>query len=71
MVVGLASCFAGPRSDLTKNINWLTSKDKTDPNFDQRVAGICEAYREAITMYKTHGIHTICIDEQTGIEALE
>lgn len=54
-----------------KNKYWLTSKDKTDPNFDQRVAEICRAYREAIALYKTHGIHTICIDEQTGIQALQ
>ena len=54
-----------------KNKYWLTSKDKTDPNFDQRVAELCGAYREAITLYQTQGIHTICIDEQTGIQALE
>lgn len=50
--------------------NWLTSKDKADPNFEQRVADICGAYRDAITLYQTRGIDSICIDEQTGIHAL-
>ena len=54
-----------------KNKYWLTSKDKTDPSFDQRVAEVCAAYRDAIGLYQTKGIHTICIDEQTGIQALE
>lgn len=54
-----------------KNKYWLTSKDKTDPRYDERVASICKAYREAIDSYHCHGIHTICIDEQTGIQALQ
>ena len=54
-----------------KNKYWLTSKDENDPHFDQRVAAICGAYRNAITLYQTQGIHTICFDEQTGIQALE
>lgn len=54
-----------------RNKYWLTSKDKTDPSFDQRVAAICRAYRESIPLYEQQGIHTICIDEQTGIQALE
>jgi transposase len=54
-----------------KNKYWLTSKDKGDPNYNERVADICAAYREAIPLYQNHGIHTICIDEQTGIQALE
>lgn len=54
-----------------KNKYWLTSKDKTDPSFDQRVAEVCAAYRDAISAYEQHGIHTVCIDEQTGIQALQ
>jgi len=54
-----------------KNKYWLTSKDKTDPNFGVRVAEVCAAYRDAIDLYQTKGIHTVCIDEQTGIQALE
>lgn len=54
-----------------KNKYWLTSKDKTDPLYDQRVASICSAYHDAIDAYERRGVHTICIDEQTGIQALE
>ena len=54
-----------------KNKYWLTSKDKTDPLYDHRVASVCRAYQDAIEAYERHGIHTICIDEQTGIQALE
>lgn len=54
-----------------KNKYWLTSKDKSDPNFEQRVAQVCAAYRDAITAFQCKGIHTICIDEQTGIQALQ
>lgn len=54
-----------------KNKYWLTSKDKSDPNFEQRVASICDAYLQAIPLYDQRGIHTICIDEQTGIQALQ
>ena len=54
-----------------KNKYWLTSKDKADPRYDQRVASVCQAYRQAIEAYERDGIHTICIDEQTGIQALQ
>lgn len=32
---------------------------------------ICSVYREAIELYNTQNIHTVSIDEQTGIQALE
>ena len=54
-----------------KNKYWLTSKDKADPCYDIRVAAICQAYAEAIELYQQQGVHTICIDEQTGIQALQ
>jgi len=51
---------------------WLFSKDKTkDPLFDQKVSAVCDAYAEAINAYDRDGVHTICIDEMTGIQALQ
>jgi transposase len=51
---------------------WLFSKDKTkDPMFDWKVTAICNAYSEAIDLYHRQGVHTICVDEMTGIQALE
>lgn len=51
---------------------WLFSKDKKrDPRFDERVASLCDVYRDAIPLYEQEGVHTICLDEMTGIQALE
>lgn len=32
---------------------------------------VCTTYRQARELYRTHGRHTVSIDEQTGIQALE
>ena len=51
---------------------WLFSKDKTkDPMFEAKVDAICTAYAEAIELYCRDGVHTICVDEMTGIQALQ
>lgn len=47
---------------------WLTPKP--DPEFAEKVARICRTYAEAISAAKA-GRRTICIDEMTGIQALE
>ncbi len=39
--------------------------------WQRQVDEICQAYREAIELYEREGLHTVCIDEQTGIQALE
>ena len=50
----------------------LWSKDKvTDRLFEQKVQTVCDVYREAIDLYDRQGIHTISVDEMTGIQALE
>lgn len=51
---------------------WLFSRDKVrDPLFDSKVQDVCSTYRDALHLYEQEGIHTICIDEKTGIQALE
>jgi len=50
---------------------WLFSPDRSRPEYDARVRLICDVYAEATEAYEHYGIHTICIDEQTGIQALE
>jgi hypothetical protein len=40
-------------------------------DFNAQVTDVCNAYREAMALYQTQGLHTISIDEQTGIQALE
>jgi len=51
---------------------WLHSTDKTEnlAEFNQKVVNICDAYRKALENSE-QGIHTVCIDEMTGIQALE
>jgi len=50
--------------------NWLFSPDAQDPDFDERVSAVCQAYLDAIRLYDRAGVHTVCIDEQTGVQAL-
>jgi transposase len=51
---------------------WLHSTDKADKpeEFAEKVNTICEAYHQATENY-TNNIHTVSVDEMTGIQALE
>ena len=50
--------------------NWLFSPGQKAADFDERVASVCQTYLEAGHLYETVGIHTVCMDEQTGIQAI-
>jgi hypothetical protein len=50
---------------------WLTSPDLQVADFDARVEEICRLYQEAPDANRHDGIHTVCIDEPTGIQAQE
>jgi hypothetical protein len=39
--------------------------------FAEQVRAVCQAYAEALPLYQLSGVHTVSIDEQTGIQALE
>jgi transposase len=54
-----------------RNKYWLNSPVKDTEEFRVQARRICDAYHEAIEAYHSYGIHTICMDEQTGIQALE
>jgi hypothetical protein len=47
---------------------WLTPKP--DPDFEAKCAGICSVYLEAPAA-AAEGVHTVSIDEITGVQALE
>lgn len=50
---------------------WLNTKEK-DPNlFQQQVEIVCNTYLDAPALYFQHNVHTVCVDEMTGIQALE
>lgn len=64
--------LAGLKIRPHKHQYWLFSKDKLkDPLFDLKVRDVCAVYRDAIDLYQTKGVHTISVDEKTGIQALE
>jgi transposase len=39
--------------------------------WNAQVLEICQTYRDAIELHRNQGIHTVSIDEQTGIQAIE
>ena len=39
--------------------------------FEQQVREVCATYRAAPQRLEKEGIHTVCVDEKTGIQALE
>lgn len=50
---------------------WLTNQRAADPAaFDATVKQVCDTYLAAPELH-TQGIHVICTDEKTGIQALE
>jgi transposase len=50
---------------------WLNTKEKDPAQFQAKVEEVCECYLEAPRLYTEENTHTVCIDEMTGIQALE
>lgn len=50
---------------------WLNTTEKNRQLFEQQVAIVCQCYQEAPELYFQHHTHTVCVDEMTGIQALE
>jgi hypothetical protein len=50
---------------------WLNAESKDPEEFRQQVVTVCECYQAAPARLKGEGIHTVCVDEKTGIQALE
>jgi transposase len=49
---------------------WLNAFPKDEAEFDAQVRTVCALYRQAAELHK-QGIHLVCVDEKTGIQALE
>ncbi len=49
---------------------WLNACPADPAQFDEQVRQICTIYRQAAALH-SQGIHVVCIDEKTGIQALE
>lgn len=54
-----------------KSRYWLNTKE-TDPEvFHEQVQTVCDCYLQAPQLLAQFDTHTVCIDEMTGIQALE
>lgn len=54
-----------------KSRYWLNTTEKDPVAFQAQVEMICACYHDAPQLYHYHDTHTICVDEMTGIQALE
>ena len=54
-----------------KSRYWLNADPKDAAAFEQQVRDVCETYRAAPKRLETEGVHTVCVDEKTSIQALE
>ncbi len=54
-----------------KSRYWLNTTEKDPVVFARQVEAVCDAYLEAPALEKVHGTHTVCVDEMTGLQALE
>jgi transposase len=50
---------------------WINTTEKDPELFQQQVETVCATYREAPELYFQYNTHTVCVDEMTGIQALE
>ena len=53
-----------------KSVCWLNANPKDQEIFEQEVKKVCETYLSA-QENEHNGIHTVSVDEKTGIQALE
>ncbi|MCP5069846.1 MAG: IS630 family transposase, partial [bacterium] len=49
---------------------WLNARPKDEAAFDAQVRTICALYRQAGQLHR-QGIHLMCVDEKSGMQALE
>jgi transposase len=54
-----------------KSRYWLNTTEKAPERFQKQVEAVCDTYRRAPALERTQNTHTVCVDEMTGIQALE
>jgi transposase len=54
-----------------KSRYWLNTTETDPVRFEEQVKTVCETYRRAPQRKKVEGTHTVCVDEMTGLQALE
>lgn len=48
---------------------WCFTTEKDPALFQSQVEAVCRTYTDAASTYHLHGIHTICVDEMTSLQA--
>jgi transposase len=54
-----------------KSRYWLNTTEKDPELFQAQVEMVCACYHDAPQLYQRHDTHTLCVDEMTGIQALQ
>jgi transposase len=54
-----------------KSRYWLNTTEKDPEKFREQVETVCDTYLAAPELQRTQNTHTVCVDEMTGIQALE
>ncbi len=54
-----------------KSRYWLNTKEEDPEVFDQQMRTVCECYQQAPELLAQFDTQTVCMDEMTGIQALE
>src|SRR3954464_2563963 len=54
-----------------KSRYWLNTTETDPRRFQEQVETVCDTYLEAPERERTNGTHTVCVDEMTGLQALE
>jgi transposase len=54
-----------------KSRYWLNTTEKDPVRFEEQVKAVCDTYRAAPERERTDQTHTVCVDEMTGLQALE
>lgn len=50
---------------------WLNTTEKVPQEFQQQLEDVCQTYVAAPARHAADGTHTVCVDEMTGLQALE
>jgi len=50
---------------------WINTTEKDPQQFQRQVEQVCQTYLQAAARYEKDGTRTVCIDEMTGLQALE
>jgi transposase len=54
-----------------KSRYWLNTTETDPVRFEEQVKAVCDTYLTAPQRKKVEGTHTVCVDEMTGLQALE